>query len=508
MSDWLAVAVVSVVLAPLFASPLAVIVGNRNLAFAICWLATGISLAASLLLLAAVRDGTVLSYAMGGWAPPIGIEYRVDAANAFVLVIVSALAAVIMPFSRESIRKEIPERHHTLFYACLMLCLTGLLGVTITGDAFNVFVFLEISSLATYTLVAMGAKRDKRALSAAYDYLILGTIGATFFVIGIGMIFQATGTLNITDLAQKLNGMQDNRTVQSGLAFIVIGMGLKIAIFPLHRWLPGAYAFAPSSISAFLAGTSTKVAIYVLLRFLFSVYSTNFIFEINTLEYIIMPLAMLGMFVGSAIAIYQANLKRLLAFSSVAQVGYMLLGISLITIDGVTATMAHMFNHAITKGALFLAVGAIIYRIGSPLVRDMAGIGKQMPWTCAAIVIGGLSLIGVPGTAGFISKFQLLFAAFEKGWWLVSMLIVASSLLAIIYVWRTVETLYLKPIPAGRTTQEAPLFLLLPTWVLVIATIYFGIFPNDVLSISESAARSLLEGGYLGDATIIGEIGR
>ena len=187
MSDWVFLAIVCVVLAPLFASPLAVIAGHRTVAFAIAWIASGVSLVSALALLAAVKDGTVLSYAMGGWAPPVGIEYRVDAANALVLVIVSAMAFITLPYSRETIRQEIPTRHHALFYACLMLCLTGLLGVTITGDAFNVFVFLEISSLATYVLVSLGAKRDKRALSAAYDYLLLGTIGATFFVIGVGV---------------------------------------------------------------------------------------------------------------------------------------------------------------------------------------------------------------------------------------------------------------------------------------------------------------------------------
>ncbi|EFL88932.1 monovalent cation/H+ antiporter subunit D family protein [Ahrensia sp. R2A130] len=508
MSDWVHLAIVCVVLVPLFASPLAVIVGYRTFAFAIAWIASGLSLLCALILLMAVKDGTVLSYAMGGWAPPIGIEYRVDAANALVLVIVSAMAFITLPYSRETIRQEIATRHHTLFYACLMLCLTGLLGVTITGDAFNVFVFLEISSLATYVLVSLGAKNDKRALSAAYDYLILGTIGATFFVIGLGMIYQATGTLNMVDLAEKLSGMEENRTVRSAFAFLVIGMGLKVAIYPLHRWLPGAYAFAPSSISAFLAATSTKVAIYVLMRFMFSVYSVKFVFELDLLEYIVMPLAVLGMFVGSAVAVYQANIKRLLAFSSIAQIGYMLLGIGLVSVEGTTATMAHLFNHAVTKGALFLAVGAIIYRIGSPLVRDMEGIGRQMPWTGAAMVIGGLSLIGVPATAGFVSKWQLLFAAFEKGWWPISMLIVASSLIAVIYVWRIVETLYMKPVPAGRDVSEAPLSLLIPTWVLIIATIYFGIDANAILSISEVAARSMLEGGYLGDATIVGEVGR
>ena len=159
-----------------------------------------------------------------------------------------------------------------------MLCFTGLLGMVATGDAFNVFVFLEISSLSTYVLVAQGASKDRRALTAAYDYLIMGTIGATFFVIGLGMLYMATGTLNMADLADRISDQGANRTVRSGFAFIIVGMGLKVAMFPLHLWLPKAYTFAPSAVTVFLSATATKAALYVLMRFVFSVYHPDFAF--------------------------------------------------------------------------------------------------------------------------------------------------------------------------------------------------------------------------------------
>ncbi len=345
------------VLVPLLAAPLAVLFGNRTVAFVISWFACLVSFVLSGYLALLVSDGAVLSYAIGGWAPPLGIEYRVDAANAFVMVIVSAIALVIFPYARTSIETEIDRSSHTLFYACMMLCFTGLMGVTVTGDAFNIFVFLEISSLSTYVLVALGAKKDRRALSAAYDYLVLGTIGATFFVIGLGLIYMMTGTLNLMDLSLRLDGLDDNRTVRTAFAFIVIGLGLKIAIYPLHRWLPGAYTYSPSVVSAFLAATATKVAIYALLRFMFSVFSPDLGFERDTLTFIVMPLAILAMFAGSFVATFQTNVKRLLAYSSVAQVGYMLLGTAMLTATGLTGSIVHLFNHAVTKGALFLAVG-------------------------------------------------------------------------------------------------------------------------------------------------------
>ncbi len=491
------------VLVPLLAAPLAMLFGNRAFAYGISFAASVASFIFSMFLLARVMDGSVLSYHLGGWAPPLGIEYRVDAANALVLLIVSAISAVVLPFARTSIETEIAERHHTLFYACYMLCFTGLMGVAITGDAFNVFVFLEVSSLSTYVLVALGAEKDRRALSAAYDYLILGTIGATFFVIGLGLIYMTTGTLNMADLAQRLTGLESNRTLRSGFAFIVVGMGLKMAIYPLHRWLPSAYTYAPSAVSAFLAATATKVAIYVVLRFMFSVYSAKFGFERDTLQLIIFPFAIIAMFAASIVACYQINLKRMLAYSSIAQIGYMLLGVSMLNVTGLSATLVHLFNHAVTKGALFLAVGAIVYRTGSALLPHMAGLGRKMPWTSAAIVIGGLSLIGIPSTAGFVSKWVLIAGAFERDAWPVAVLIVASSLIAVVYVWRVLEVLYLQPAPANSTATEAPLGLLIPTWILALASIWFGLDADLTVSVSRTAAEALLNGGFGGDAAII-----
>ncbi|MBO6814698.1 MAG: monovalent cation/H+ antiporter subunit D family protein [Rhizobiaceae bacterium] len=488
-----------VVVVPMIAAPLCVLFGNRTIAWILTFAASLASLLFSLHLLLQVMDGDVVSYWLGGWGPKDGgiakgIEYRIDAANAFVLVLISLISTIVLPYARRSIEFEITKVSHTLFYCCYLLCFTGLLGVVATGDAFNVFVFLEISSLSTYVLVAMGAERDKRALTAAYDYLILGTIGATFFVIGIGFLYSATGTLNMEELSVRLPELGTNRTVQVGFAFVVVGMGLKAAFYPLHLWLPGAYTFAPSVVTAFLAGTATKAAIYVLLRFLFTVFNPEMVFNTDALSYLLIPLAVLAMFAGSLIAVFQTELKRLLAYSSVAQVGYMALGIGFLSTTGVTATMVHLFNHGITKAALFLVVGAYVLRAGTSFTDRLAGLGRQMPWTSAAFVIGGLSLIGVPGTAGFISKWVLLQAALEKDWWWMGLLIVASSLLAVIYVWRIVEILYLQQPRAGKEIAEAPLSMLVPIWILAIACIWFGFATEMTIGASETAANSLIGG--------------
>lgn len=508
-----------IVAVPLLAAPLCVLFGSNAFSFAIAFVANLWSLMCALVLVAFTITtategvaGQVISYHVGGWAPPLGIEYRIDAANSFVAVIIALIGAVVLPYGWRSVRFEIAREHHGLFFAAYLLCFTGLLGVTLTGDAFNVFVFLEISSLSTYTLVAMGARRDKRALSAAYDYLILGTIGATFFVIGLGLLYMATGTLNMVDLAVRIADMEDNRTVRSAFAFIVIGMGLKAAIFPLHRWLPGSYTFAPSMISAFLAGTSTKVAIYVIARFMFSVYSAPAGFEQDTVEFLLLPLAVVAMFVASLVAVFQTNLKRMLAYSSVAQIGYIVLGLALLNVSGLSAAFVHLFNHAITKAALFLAAGCMVAQLGSAGYGAMSGLGRRMPWTSAAIVLAGLSLIGIPSTAGFVSKWVLIQATLEKGWWPLAVLIVVSSVIAVVYMWRVIEVLYLRAPADGETgpgTDEAPALMLVPLWILIGAIFVFGLAAEWPLEVSRVAAEQLLAGRYgVGTEVVVGVPGR
>ena len=385
-----------------------------------------------------------------------------------------------------------PGNRQPLLYVAFLLCLAGSLGIVATADAFNLFVFFEIASLSSYTLISLG--RGRRALIAAYRYLIMGTIGATFILISVGMLYMSTGTLNMADLHQRLPALAESRTLFTALAFFIVGVCLKLALFPLHAWLPSAYTHAPSLISAFLAATSTKIALYVLIRFLFTVFGIELAFEILPLELIFALLGLAGIFVASIVAIGQSNLKRLFAYSSVAQVGYMILGLALATPAGLMASLLHLFNHALMKGALFLALGALIYRLDTIEISQLQGIGKQMPMTMAAIVIGGLSLIGVPLTVGFVSKWYLVVALLDKGWWPMAILVLAGSLLALIYVWRIVETAYFRPVPAGRVLTEAPRALLLPTWLLVLANVYLGIDTRFTVGVTQQAAAHLFGG--------------
>jgi len=484
------------IVVPLVSAPLCLLLRRGGLAWALALIVSWAALACAVLLLQQVIATGPISYHLGGWAPPWGIEYRIDVVNGFVLVIVAAIGAAVMPYARESVAREVPEEQHATFYTALLLCLTGLLGVTITGDAFNLFVFLEISSLSSYVLIALG--RDRRALTAAFQYLVMGTIGATFIVIGVGLLYMVTGTLNMLDLAERLPPMAESRTVVAAFAFLTVGAGLKLALFPLHFWLPNAYAYAPSVVTAFLAATATKVSVYILLRFLFTVFGTTYSFELVALENLLIPLGVVAILVCSTVAIFQTNVKRMLAYSSIAQVGYMVLGIGFASTAGLTATIVHLFNHAMMKGGLFLALGCMVLRLGSAQLESLEGLGRRMPLTMFAFVLGGLSLIGVPLTAGFISKWVLVQAALERGNWFVAAVILLGSLLAIVYIWRVVEVAYFRPAPEGdaaATIAEAPLSMLIPTWVLIGASIYFGIHTSLTLGVAERAAQHLLGGG-------------
>lgn len=478
------------VIVPLMAAPLCLFLTRSRLVWLFALIVSGLAfLISSLLLQQVMASGTII-YGLGGWDAPWGIEYRIDQLNALLLLIISAVSTVVLLAAHTSIKQEIPADRHRLFYILYLLSLAGMLGIVATGDAFNVFVFLEISSLSAYALIALG--KDRRALWASYQYLIMGTIGATFILIGIGLMYQMTGTLNMYDLSQRLPEVAHTRTVFTAFAFVIVGVCLKLALFPLHLWLPNAYAYAPSIVTAFFAATATKVAVYLLIRFTFSVFGLSFSFTALPLQMLFVVLGLLGIFAASFAAIYQKNVKHLFAYSSIAQIGYMIVGFSVSTTTGLMATLLHMFNHALMKSALFLALAAVVYRIGSVQLSQFHGLGRQMPFTMAAIVIGGLSLIGLPLTVGFVSKWYLVIATIENGWWPVAVLILLGSLLAIVYVWRIIEVAYFKPALAGREgIKEAPLSFLIPVWILVIANIYFGVDTRLSVQVAQAASQSL-----------------
>ncbi len=481
------------VVVPLLTAPVLVLLRDARLAWMAALLASITAFATAVSITGAVLDGQVLSYAMGGWAAPYGIELRVDELSAVLLLVVTGASSLALLAGRMSLLEQVGERRMSLYFAAWLLALAGLVGILVSGDAFNIFVFMEISSLATYILIAGGPHR--RALPAVFKYLVAGTVGATFYLIGVGLVFMMTGTLNIADMEMRLGAVGDTNVVYVAAGFITIGLALKAAIFPMHAWMPNAYTFAPHVATAFIAACSTKVALYVLLRMDFFVFQKNLVDHEWQFAVVLMPLAALGILFGSVAAIFEQNIKRVLAFSSLAQLGYILLGASLISVAGFNAAVLHLFNHALAKGALFLAVVCLGMRFASLRLDQLRGAGRYMPWTLTAFAVAGLSLIGVPGTAGFVSKWALILAALQQGSLGVAIvvLIVVSSLLAVVYVARVIEALWFGE-PAGEdpAVSEAPAPVLVVTWFAVGLNIWFGLNASLPGELAGRAAEAFL----------------
>jgi multicomponent Na+:H+ antiporter subunit D len=418
-----------------------------------------------------------IHYRLGGWPPPWGIEYYVDHLNAFILVIVTSLSLFTAIYAKRTVTAEIPDRVE-LFWCLYLLLITGILGIIVTGDMFNLFVLLEVASLTGYSLVAIGSGH---ARFASFRYLIIGTIGAGFYLIGIGYLYIMTGSLNMADLRNILPPLYSTPTLQASFVFIFIGFSIKIALFPLHAWQPDAYTYAPSAVSVIISTAVAKTSIYAMIRVVFSVFSLAFVNTFLPVFDILCWLAVVAMIAGSIFAIAQHNLKKMLAYSSIANVGYIVLAIGLApsTRLGLNPALMHILNHAVIKGCMFMTACAFIYKFDLWDIRKFEGLGRRMPYTCFALLLAILAMIGMPPSAGFITKWYLILAVLEAQKYPFIVFIVISTLLMIVYFWRLIEIMYVRATPNSSKNdfhiEEAPPSMLIPSLILGILTFGIGI---------------------------------
>ena len=471
---------VIIVVCPLVISFLIFLSGwwSKRAGFPLAIAALLICLVSSFVILKTVIEQGTIQYWLGGWRPPWGIEYRVDHFNAFMLVLVSSLALISAIYARRTVEFELPDRVG-LFWSLYLLLITGLLGIILTGDMFNLFVLLEVASLTSYSLIAIG---KGRATVASFRYLIIGTIGACFYLIGVGYLYIMTGSLNMEDLRILLPPLYSTTAVQAAFVFIFIGFGIKIALFPMHAWQPDAYTYAPSAVSIIISTAMAKTSTYALIRIIFSVFTLEFITDFLPLFDILCWIAATAIVVGSIVAMVQNNLKKMLAYSSIANVGYIVLAIGLapFTPFGLTPALMHILNHAVIKGCMFMAACAFIYKLDLWDIRKFEGLGRRMPYTCFAMILAALAMIGMPPSAGFITKWYLILAALDAKKYLFVAVIFFSTLLMIIYFWRVVEIMYIRAAPSSGETSavpvdEAPLSMLIPTLTLGVLTFVIGI---------------------------------
>lgn len=472
----------AVVAIPLLAAFIVNIVGqfNKKYCFHVTVFALFISFTASLDTLHRVLDTGVISYHIGGWVPPIGIEYVIDHLNALVLVVVTFVGFISVVYSKRIVPLELPDCI-TQFYTLYLLVMTGLLGITITGDAFNLYVLLEIASLSAYGLIAV--YRGKAILSS-FNYLIMGTVGASFYLLGIGHLYIMTGSLNMADLHKILPALYDSNAILIAFILILVGVWIKMAFFPVHEWLPNAYTNASSSTSCLIAPLMTKVSVYIMIRVMFSVFGDEFVFEVLTWHNVIVWCAVVAIIAGSVMALAQTDFKRMLTYIIIAEVGYMVGGVWLANGYGLTGAILHILNDALMTLCLFFVAGIVAYKLKNTALVDMKGIYRKMPVTMAAFTVGALSMIGVPPTCGFFSKWYLILGAIEAGkWWFMAALIF-SSLVNIVLFFRVIEIGYFEPFQEHHheTVQEAPAIMLAPLYVVAVGLVIVGVFSRYIVT--------------------------
>jgi multicomponent Na+:H+ antiporter subunit D len=359
---------------------------------------------ASVISIFAAKKYGILVYNTGSWQPPIGIAMVLDSLTAFMLVTVNFVAFLITIYSINYMEKYTSKWN---FYVLFLLMLAGMNGVLITGDIFNLFVFLEIASVASYALVAFGTEGEE--LEASFKYLVMSTVGSLFILLGIAFIYSYTSTLNMADITFILTQKGMGKITLFVSVLFIMGFGLKAALVPFHAWLPDAHPSAPAPISAMLSGVLIKsLGVYALARIFYNVFGMN-----ATFSHIFMFLGTLSIMVGVLLAIGQFDLKRLLAYHSISQIGYVFLGIGIGTPLGILGGLFHLFNHSVFKSLLFLNSGAVEYATGTRDLNAMGGLNQKMPVTAGTSLFASMSIAGIPPFNGFFSKLIIIFAAVQ-----------------------------------------------------------------------------------------------
>lgn len=478
-----------IVVLPLVFALVAPLIGLWRKGLCYYWVILALSLCAfsSIDTLFAVVSGGTIYYHLGGWPPPFGIEYVIDHLNAMMLVIISVISLIVAIYSKRSVEQELPGKI-VYFYTVFLLQVSGFLGIVITGDLFNLFVFLEIASLAGYALVAIG---EDGAPVASFRYIVMGTIGACFYLLGVGYIYIATGSLNMADVFGILPQLYHSRVIITAVAFILVGLAIKMALFPLHAWLPDAYTKAPSASSALIAPLMTKISLYVMIRILFSVFQPSLIIDLLPVLKIMTWAGFIAILGGAFMALAQTDFKRMLCYVVVAEVGYIVGGVGLANEIAIKGAILHILNDAVMTVGLFTVAGIIRYKTNGHKATDFNELFKKMPLTMSAFVVGTLSIIGVPPTCGFFSKWYLVQGAIIAGHWSFVAALLFSSLICVVLFFRIIEIGYVFRSPhegdahsADHSIKidEAPLSMLIPTIVIALGIILVGVYNQVFLS--------------------------
>lgn len=432
-------------------------------------------------------------YRFGGWPAAIGVEFSISPLTALMATLVMFLSlAVVMYVAKDAIDSVRP-RAVPGYYTIIFVAVFAMLGMVYTNDLFNMYVFMEILAIASCALVTIRGSREN--LYAGLKYLLIGTVGSVTVLFGIAVLYMVTGNLNMAITAELMPQLWEEHptNVRMAIGLMLTGFGIKAAVFPLHTWLPDAHSVAPTGSSALLSGLVVTVYLFGAIKVLFSVIGAEVLALTNiplTLAYV----GMVGMLAGSIFALGQKEVKRILAYSTVAHVGYIVLGTGLASEAGVSAALFHMISHGLMKTALFLSVGTIIHQTGKKYVSEFAGVGYRMPFTMLVFSVAALGMIGIPGVNGFMSKWYLILAGIDAGVSLVVPVILLSSFLNALYYLPLVSRAFMQ-----RSTEadhimkrdRLPLAKLTPMVGIAILCIATGLFPQLLMDIINEAVAGL-----------------
>ena len=483
-----------ILLAPFLLAILLALLGIKRewLCFPLVIAGLAISVAASVVTLMRVIDEGTIQYFFGGWEPPFGINLRVDGLNALVALAVSTVSLLTAIYSKRAVPAETSDKV-SQFYTLYLLSVTGLLGIVLTGDAFNLYVLIEISALTSYALIGMGSRR---ATLAAYKYLIMGTIGASFYLLGVGYLYIKTGSLNMYDIQEQIvaNNLHGSPSIFVAFVVIMVGLWIKMAFFPLHSWLPNSYTYGPSTTSALLGPLVTKVMIYVMIRMILTVFSPEFAFDQLDWSNIIVWMSVIAILAASISALAQASLQKILAFLIIAEVGYMVGGVWLADEMGMVGSIYHIIADAFMTLCVFLFAGIIFTKTGRRDLSAMEGLFTKMPLTMVGFLVGAFSLIGIPPTAGFFSKWYLIQGGISSGHYEYVAALLISSLINAVIFFRIIEIAYFGTKPAEGHghhhneehkdgPKEASFSMLFPLLITAALLLGIGLYNQEIVAI-------------------------
>jgi multicomponent Na+:H+ antiporter subunit D len=456
------------VILPLGGAFLVSILGKRVKAFPDIFsnIITSLLLALSIYSVSLVKASGVLVYKVGMWAPPAGISMVIDGLSSFMLLTVNLIAFFIMLYSSNYMEKYTKKWK---FYTLFLLMLTGMEGVLIAGDLFNLFVFLEIGSVASYALVAYGTEAEE--LEASFKYLIMSSLGSIFVLLGVALIYGYTSTLNMADIASTLIQKGPGKIVPFVSVLFLMGFGLKSALVPFHAWLPDAHPAAPAPVSAMLSGVLIKaLGVYALMRIFFNIIGAT-----PTLLSVLMFLGAVSMVVGVFLAIGQWDFKRLLAYHSISQIGYVILALGLGTPLGIFGGLFHLFNHSVFKSLLFLNSGAIEYSIGTRDLKHMGGLREKMPVTADTSLIASMSIAGIPPFNGFWSKLIIILATVQAGHFVYALFGAIASIMTLASFMKVQKFAFFGKLnDMYKNVKEVPVFMRVSMIMLALICIVGG----------------------------------